>query len=172
MSRIEIPSIDTLSVEQKAQYERFPANLTLALLRTTSLTSGYLTLGGAFPRGAILDKDREMVILRVGALSSSRYEKMQHVPLALKAGWTESEIEDIEHGRMSDPRSQIILRFVDECVRDIKVTSQTFQAIRGYFTETQVAELTLLVGHYMMTARFLETLEVPLDEAATSWDNM
>jgi hypothetical protein len=35
-----------------------------------------------------------------------------------------------------------------------------------------MAELTLLIGHYMMTARFLETLEVPLDDAATSWDKM
>ena len=30
-----------------------------------------------------------------------------------------------------------------------------------------MAELTLLIGHYMMTARFLETLEVPLDDEAT-----
>jgi hypothetical protein len=34
-----------------------------------------------------------------------------------------------------------------------------------------MAELTLLID-YMMTARFLETLEVPLDDAATSWDKM
>ena len=27
-----------------------------------------------------------------------------------------------------------------------------------------------MIGHYMMTARFLETLEVDLDECATSWD--
>lgn len=42
--------------------------------------------------------------------------------------------------------------------------------IRPYYDETQIAELTLLIGHYMMTARFLETLEVDLDESATSWD--
>jgi alkylhydroperoxidase family enzyme len=65
-----------------------------------------------------------------------------------------------------------ILRFVDECVRDIKVGTQTFAAVRAFFSETQMAELTLLIGHYMMTARFLETLDVPLDDAATSWDNI
>jgi len=29
-----------------------------------------------------------------------------------------------------------------------------------------------LIGHYMMTARFLETLEIDLDEQATSWDKL
>ena len=57
-------------------------------------------------------------------------------------------------------------------MRDIKVGAQTFAAVRAFFSETQMAELTLLIGHYMMTARFLETLEVPLDDAATSWVNV
>ena len=35
MSRITLTSIDKLSDEQKLQFDRFPANLTLALLGTT-----------------------------------------------------------------------------------------------------------------------------------------
>ncbi|MCX4149541.1 MULTISPECIES: carboxymuconolactone decarboxylase family protein [Paraburkholderia] len=172
MSRIELPAVSSLSEDQKRQYYRFPANLTLALLRTTGSTSGYLSLGGSFPRGAIGNKDREMIILRVGALSRSPYERMQHLPLARQAGWSDAEIAAIEAGNSSDARSLAILRFVDECVRDIKVGTQTFAAVRAFFSETQMAELTLLIGHYMMTARFLETLEVPLDDAVTSWDNI
>jgi hypothetical protein len=57
-------------------------------------------------------------------------------------------------------------------VRDIKVGGQTFADVCAFFSQTQMAELTLLIGHYMMTARFLETLEVPLDDAATSWDKI
>ena len=45
-----------------------------------------------------------------------------------------------------------------------------FNCVRQYYDETQIAELILMIGHYMMTARFLETLEVDLDECATSWD--
>ena len=112
--------------EQKQQYDRFPANLTLALLRTTGSGSGYLSLGGSFPRGAIGNKDREMIILRVGALSRSPYERMQHLPLARQAGWRDAEIAAIEAGHCSDERSQAILRFVDECVRDIKVGTADF----------------------------------------------
>ncbi|WP_175779524.1 carboxymuconolactone decarboxylase family protein [Burkholderia anthina] len=172
MSKIAIPRVDQLSDDQKAQYERFPANLTLALLRTTGSAAGYLSLGSSFPRGAIANKDREMIILRVGALSSSQYERMQHLPLARQAGWTDAEIQKIEQGSGVDARSQAILQFVEECVKAVRVSSQTFARVREFFSETQMAELTLLVGHYMMTARFVETLDVPLDAAATSWENM
>ena len=37
-----------------------------------------------------------MVILRIGALSKSAYERMQHLPLARKAGWTDEEIGKLE----------------------------------------------------------------------------
>jgi alkylhydroperoxidase family enzyme len=172
MPRIDTPEVKALSDEQKQQYDRFPANLTLALLRTTGFASGYLSLGASFTRGAISDKDRELAILRVGALSQSPYERMQHLPLARRAGWSDAEIERIEAGRGPDAGSQLILQFVDECVKNVKVSPQTFSAVSAFYTETQMAELTLLVGHYMMTARFLETLGVPLDEEATPWTNM
>ena len=108
----------------------------------------------------------------MGALSRSPYERMQHLPLARQAGWSDAEIAAIEAGHGSDARSQAILRLVDECVRDVKVGAQRFADVRAFFPEAQMAELTLLIAHYMMTARFLETLEVPLDDAATSWDKM
>jgi len=113
-----------------------------------------------------------MIILRAGALSRSSYERMQHLPLARQAGRSDTEIAVIEAGHGSDERTQAILQFVDECVRDVKVGAQAFADVRAFFSETQMVELTLLIGHYMMTARFLETLEVPLDDAATSWDKM
>jgi len=35
--------------------------------------------------------------------------------------------------------------------------------------EQGLAIVTLLVGHYMMTARFLETLDIEIDAAPTRW---
>lgn len=170
MSRIRLPDVNTLTDERKEQYRLFPSNLVRALLVTTGSTGGYLSLGASFPAGKLDNKDREMIILRVGALSGSAYERMQHLPLALKAGWSEVDIEKIEKGTPTGEREKAILAFVDECVRNVKVSHDTFNRIRPYYDETQIAELTLLIGHYMMTARFLETLEVDLDESATSWD--
>ena len=64
------------------------------------------------------------------------------------------------------------MHFVDECVKRVKVSAETFNAVKHYYDEVQLAELSLIIGHYMMTARFLETLEIELDEQATSWENM
>ncbi|EPL6128679.1 carboxymuconolactone decarboxylase family protein [Klebsiella aerogenes] len=172
MPRITIPELDNLTDSQKEQYARFPANLTLGLLATSCSAQGYLSLGASFPAGKLNNKDREMIIMRVGCLSRSPYERMQHYPLALKSGWTEEEISLIEAGALMAEREATILKFVEECVAKVKVSDKIFNKIREFYDDTQIAELTLIIGHYMMTARFLETLEIPLDSAATSWDAM
>ncbi|MDR2291349.1 MAG: carboxymuconolactone decarboxylase family protein, partial [Serratia marcescens] len=77
-----------------------------------------------------------------------------------------------EQGVGIDARGAAILHFVDECVQQVKVSADTFNAVRRYYDEVQLAELALMIGHYMMTARFLETLEIDLDLQATSWENM
>lgn len=43
-------------------------------------------------------KDRQLVILRVAALSGSAYERMQHLPIARRAGWSYEQIAAIEAG--------------------------------------------------------------------------
>ncbi len=98
MARIKLPTVSELTAEQQQQYARFPANLTLGLLKTSRSAQGYLSLGASFPAGRLCDKDREMIILRVGALSHSAYERMQHYPLAILAGWHDDDIKKIEQG--------------------------------------------------------------------------
>jgi alkylhydroperoxidase family enzyme len=127
-------------------------------------------LGASFPQGRINDKDREMIIIRVAALSKSAYERMQHLPLALQAGWGMAQIAAIEDGTLPGKRENAILNYVDECVHHVRVSETTFSQAAAFFSETQLAELTLLIGHYMMTARFLESLNIDLDHTATSWD--
>lgn len=174
MSRIELIKEEKMTPKQKAQYERFPSNLSRGLLTTKNLYEGYAGLGAALRYTDLSAKDREFVIVRVGYMSKSEYELMQHKNLALEQGWTENDIESIANNNLKyfDERTSTILKFVNECVEDIKVSADTFQATRKYLSESEVAELTLLIGHYMMTARFLETLEIDLDEAPTSWDNV
>ena len=111
-------------------------------------------------------KRRELVILRVGALSDSAYERMQHLPPARKAGWSDGEIAAIEAGQADrlDPVDGALLRFVDECVRDVRVSDRTYAEISHHLSEEEIAETVLLIGYYMMTARFLETLKIDLDE--------
>lgn len=165
MARIELYEPSLMSEEQRVLYNRLPVNLIRAMLRT-NYTYGYLELGLALNTGKLIPKHRELVILRVAALSGSSYERMHHLPAARLAGWSDADIAAIEAGLWDrlDPAEAALLRFVDECVNDVRVSDRVFTEVQQHFPGDVVAEATLLTGFYMMTARFLETLEVDLDE--------
>ncbi len=174
MSRISLAEPSELDGAKELQFKRFPANLTRALLRTSNSTEAYLSLGASFAKSRLSPMDRELAILRVGALSASAYERMQHLPIARRIGWGDDQISAIENGDQAalGPRYGTLLRFVDECVQHVRVSDPVFDAVREFLGEEELAEITLLIGHYMMTARFLETLDVPLDEEATDWTQL
>ncbi|KVT96167.1 hypothetical protein WK60_09170 [Burkholderia ubonensis] len=167
MARIELPDEEALSQVERTEYSRFPSNLTRALLCTGGCARGFLDLGFALRTTHLNAKDYELVILRVAALSGSAYERMQHLPAARQAGWSDAEIVAIENGprNLLSDASRALLAFIDECVRNVRVSQRTFDWTLRYFSEGALADAVLLTGYYMMTARFLETLQVDLDSA-------
>jgi hypothetical protein len=42
--------------------------------------------------------------------------------------------------------------------------------LRKYFSDNEVAEITLLAGTYVLAAAFLKSLQVPLDDGPVDWD--
>jgi alkylhydroperoxidase family enzyme len=166
MDRIALPEVVGLNNADRIEYDRFPSNLTRALLRTGGCTRGYLDLGFALRTTHLEPKHYELVILRVAALSKSAYERMQHLPPAREAGWSDADIQAIEDGTGGglDDTCRALLAFVGECVHDVRVSMGTFERSREYFSEGALADVALLTGYYMMTARFLETLDVALDD--------
>ena len=174
MARIKLVNREEMTPEQQVEYDRFPANLARGLLKTKNLHAGYGALGVALRDTYLSAKDREFTIVRVAYMSDSDYELMQHKGLAIQQGWSEADIAAIAQNNLPyfNPRMTTILQFINECVEHVKVSMKTFQSTKKYLSEGEIAELILLIGHYMMTARFLETLEIDLDEQATSWDKL
>lgn len=174
MSRIPLVAVEEMNSEQRAQYGRFPSNLTRGLLLADQRLSEALPNLANALRASQLDAAlREAVILRVAALSNSAYERMQHLGQVEKAGWTAAEIAAIEAGNFSSLRSDVgaVLRFVDECVANLRVSDPTFVAVRELLSDRDIATLILLAGHYMMVARFTATLEIELDEKPDAWSS-
>lgn len=154
-----------MSDAEATQYARLPANLTRALLATGGCAEAFLDLGFALRRTSLSVRHYEMAILRVAKLSGCAYQRMQHLQPALNAGWSEADIETIESGhwqRLAAPDA-IVLRLVDECVAHPRIADPSFKRALALLGERGVAELILLTGFYMMTARFLEGLDVDLD---------
>jgi alkylhydroperoxidase family enzyme len=174
MGRVTLPEVSEMTEEQRAVYDRFQSNLTRALLLTKGSAGPHLALGGSFTVGLLSFSDREVIVLRVAKLRDSAFEKMLHHPLALKAGLTEDEISDIENGAFDKlpPARAALVRYVDDCMQQHRASAESFRALREFYSENEIAEVTHLAGHSAMTAMFLSSLDIPLDEGETSWGRL
>jgi 4-carboxymuconolactone decarboxylase len=113
---------------------------------------------------------RELAILRVANLSRANYEWTQHVPIAKAAGLSDEQIAALTAGNVTAgcfaAREQILLRFTDELVRNVRVSDETFAHMAELLPAREIVELVLAVGFYMLIARLLETTGVDMEEAA------
>ena len=124
MSRLPLVEVEQMTREQKAQYDRFPSNLSRGiLLLDDRLASVLPSLANALRTSALDPKQREAVVLRVAALHDSAYERMQHLEQAHKVGWSDVEVAAIEKGSAAvrDPSLASLLRFVEACVEGTSV---------------------------------------------------
>ena len=175
MSKISLPSADALNATQREIYERFPSNLVRGLLLAESNAIAYLNLGASFRKGTLKPFDRELVILRVGGLTRSDYEAMQHKEIALSAGIEQAGVTELLSGGdcpSFDEQHRALIGYVDECVRMFRASASSFERLQAFYTDQEIAQLTLLTGHYWMTAVFLLNLDIPLDDHPTSWDHI
>ena len=166
MSRIPLVEVKEMTREQKAQYDRFPSNLSRGLLLLDDRLASVLpSLANALRASALDPKQREAVVLRVAALHDSAYERMQHLEQAHKVGWSDVEVAAIEAGSAAvrDPSLASLLRFVEACVEGTFVSKGIFASVREVLSPRDTATVIVLVGHYMMVARFIGILEIPLD---------
>jgi 4-carboxymuconolactone decarboxylase len=110
---------------------------------------------------------RELVIIRIGYLTRVKYVLSQHMPTyALQEGMTIEQCDalaDWESSNLFDDRQRAILAYTDSMTRDIQVPSAIFNAVRAYFDEHQIVELSVLIGTYNMHVRVLQALEIDLE---------
>ena len=106
------------------------------------------------PYGTLPPVTREKLILRTAWHCRSRYEWGQHVEIVAvargPAGW-------------ADDRDAAALDACEELCREKRISDSTWQALSQRFSEGQLVELTLLVGHYEMLAGFLNSAGLGLE---------
>jgi alkylhydroperoxidase family enzyme len=128
----------------------------------------FLLLGNAILlKGVVPPHLRELAILRVGQINNAVYEWTQHVPIALRAGVRQAQVDALPHWENSSEFSETekaILRYTDEETMNVRVKDETFTAVRAILSEEGVVELTTAIGYYGMVCRILETLQVELEK--------
>ncbi|MBA7688307.1 hypothetical protein ES703_96786 [subsurface metagenome] len=112
---------------------------------------------------------REIVILRVATLTGSEYEWAQHAPVARQVGVSQKQLDAIPDWKNSaefNNEERAILQYTDEVAQQVKVTDQTFNTLKNFFSEQLIVELTMTIGYYEMVARLLVPLQVEVDESS------
>ena len=139
-----------------------PLDLTRGLLLTQSGAEPYLALGRSFHDGRLTAAVRELVILRVGALTHTAYELHHHIPQARAEGVADDVIEQVIAGASTfgHPALDALIGFVDQLVGAVQGPAPDLATVQKYYSHDETAELTLLVGHYVMTSLFVNTLGI------------
>jgi alkylhydroperoxidase family enzyme len=132
------------------------------LLKRFNLLGGFLLNKGQLP-----PRERELVILRVGANARAEYEFGQHTVIGRTCGLTDDEIVALtrradDHPWSDDDRALIAL--ADDLHADDCVSDRTWADLATRWTDAQLVELLIVAGFYRMVSGFLNSTGVQLDD--------
>jgi len=146
-----------------------PPHIFTTLARHRGLFRRWLWFAGALmPGGKLPREETELVILRVAHNTACEYEWSQHERMARRAGLSEEEIARVREGAAVAgwfPRQALVLEAADELHADGAIGDELWARLSGAFSEVELIELCMLVGHYEMLAMTLNSLRVEPDFA-------
>jgi 4-carboxymuconolactone decarboxylase len=133
----------------------------------------WLGFGGALLAGSLPGRLRELVILRTAARFGGRYEWAQHIGLAEAQGVTPAEltaVSNLDEGGLDavdwSPLEGAALAAVDETAGEGAVSDGTWETLAADLQESELIELLMLIGHYMMLTTVLGSLRIALEPRA------
>lgn len=151
-----------------------PQNLRLALAHHPGLGTAFQALAHVVLfKCAVAERDREIAIIRTGALTRSEYEWGMHVSIyGDKCGLSKAQVHELTYGaRWQDlspalwtANERLVVRMVDELHQYSTVADDTWAALNAAWPQEQVIELIFASSFYHMAAFFLNSAAVPLEQ--------
>jgi alkylhydroperoxidase family enzyme len=142
-------------IVQRVQARRAPRPLQpldLALLHSPPLADGWNSFLGAVRTKTSLGDDlRELAISRVAVCNRAWYEWKHHAPLAAQAGVskqaldvvkTEGPLDGVQRPASLSEQQWAVLLYTDEMTRNVQVKEETFNSLKGLFSDREVVEIT------------------------------
>ena len=116
--------------------------------------------------GTLTPRHRELIILRVAALSGVAYEWHHHVNRGSRAGIGPAEIEAVQTAAAAawpDEKEAELLAATDELFQGLAVGDAGWEALTRHFTIPQIFDLVVTVGMYTTLAMFINTTGVQIE---------
>ncbi|MEO6157777.1 MAG: carboxymuconolactone decarboxylase family protein [Ilumatobacteraceae bacterium] len=117
-------------------------------------------------KNTLTPRDRELLILRVGARCQSQYEFSQHAIIALRSEITAQEVEATKHAIDGHPWSvhdATMLRAADELHDESRLSDATWATLAATFSDEQMLDVIFTVGNYHIVSMALNSCGVELD---------
>ena len=137
------------------------------LLKRFNLLGGFLLNKGLIP-----ERERELVILRIGWNAQAVYEFGQHTIIGKRCGLTDHEIAAVtkdpaDHDWSADDRTLIAL--ADELAADDCVSDGTWSTLTARWSDAELVELLIVAGFYRLVSGFLNSAGVQLDDGVPAF---
>ena len=175
MARIPLPSIESLSPEQRRVYDAI-AGLRgghiptpyRAALHSPELTDKWQQLGEFLRyRTSLPPRLSELAILVVARHHDCQYIWHFHAPPALEAGIASDVVDAIRAGdrpQLRQQDEQAVYAYSVELLESKFVADDTYACALGALGVKAIVELTALLGYYVMVAMALNAHDLPLPD--------
>jgi 4-carboxymuconolactone decarboxylase len=120
-------------------------------------------------KSTLPEREREILILRIGWRARAPYEFSAHVRIGKRAGLTAEDIERIKQGPDApglDPFDAALLRAVDELDAHTCMSDATWKTLSERFDTQQMIDVLFTVGEYKMVSMTLNSLGVQPEQLA------
>jgi alkylhydroperoxidase family enzyme len=117
-------------------------------------------------------RQREILIVRIGAIRGAYYEWAQHVVLGGEAGLTRAEIAALSGDADSvgwSPVDAALIRAVDDLIADARIGDDAWAVLAEGLTTQQILDVICTVGGYDMLAMAMRSTGIPLDDDLRAW---
>jgi len=142
-------------------------NALATMMRHPALAGPFLAYNNVLlQRPALGHRARELVVLRVAWRTRSRYEWVQHLRLAARAGIGPGEIAAIAGGPDPAGWSELdagLLAATDQLIDRYRIDDETWNRLAAQLDERQLVELVFVVGTYTGLAMVFKSLGLQLD---------
>ena len=143
-------------------------NVIATIGRHPKLFDGFIAFGlYVLQEQTLPDRDREILILRIGWLCQAKYEFGQHTLMGKEVGLTDKEILRITKGP-NDPGWSVfdsaLVRAADELYNDAIISDATWKVLSERYDEKQLMDVIFTVGEYNLVSWALNSLGVQLEK--------
>jgi alkylhydroperoxidase family enzyme len=142
-------------------------NIFRTLMNHPDLAKRWLVFAShVLAQSTLADRERELVILRIGHMRNAGYEWSKHADISRYLGMSEADIESSKTGPHTEGAGELdrlLYQATDELLEDAFISDETWAGLSGHLDTQQLMDLVFTVGQYNLVCMALNTFGVQHD---------